>query len=33
MQKMNKNINWDSHIFTTPSPYSVKKYGPRSKEW
>lgn len=24
---MNTNINWDGHMFTTPCPYSVKKYG------
>lgn len=24
---MNTNINWDGHMFTTPYPYSVKKYG------
>lgn len=27
---MNANINWDGHMFTTPYPYSVKKYGSRS---
>lgn len=26
---MNTNINWDGHMFTTPCPYSVKKYGSR----
>lgn len=27
---MNTNVNWDGHMFTTPCPYSVKKYGSRS---
>lgn len=28
---MNTNINWDGHMFTTPYPYSVKKYGSSGK--